>query len=97
MDDYEYDKTYRVRIEGITYPDGNIYYLEYYVHLDFFNIFRVIEPLEKGHKKEGNKLIGAFFDSNDKDSYLVALSGKQIFRGESEYSNQAFFCFGLQQ
>jgi hypothetical protein len=91
VDDYEYDKTYRVRIEDITYPDGNIYYLEYYVHLDFFNIFNVIEPLEKGDKKDGNKLIGTFFDSDDKDSYLVPLSGTQNIRGESEYSNQAFF------
>jgi len=91
VDDYEYDKTYRVRIEDITYPDGNIFYLEYYVHLDFFNIFNVIEPLEKGDKKDGNKLIGTFFDSDDKDSYLVPLSGTQNIRGESEYSNQAFF------
>ena len=91
VDDYEYDKNYRVRIENITYPDGNNHSLEYYVHLDYFNIFSVTEPLENGDKQDGNKLIGTFFDSNDKDSYVVTLSGNKDFKGESEYSNQAFF------
>jgi hypothetical protein len=91
VDDYEYDKTYRVRISNITYPDGQQQSLEYYVYLDYYNIFNVTEPLEAGDRKDGNQLKGSFANSDDKDSYSLTLSGNKHFKGESKYSNQAFF------
>jgi hypothetical protein len=91
VDDYEYDKTYRVRISNITYPDGQQFYLEYYVHLDYYNIVDITEPLEAGDRKDGNQLKGSFANSGDKDSYVVSLAGNTRFKGESKFSNQAFF------
>jgi hypothetical protein len=91
VDDYEYDKTYRVRISNITYPDGQQSYIEYYVHLDYYNIFDVTEPLETGDRKDGKQLKGSFANTDDKDSYSITLSGNKRFKGESKFSNQAFY------
>lgn len=91
VDDYEYDTTYRVRIDNITLPDGQQSYLEYQVHLDYYNIVDITEPLEAGDRKDGSQLEGSFFNSNDKDSYSVTLSGSYQFKGESKFSNQAFY------
>jgi hypothetical protein len=92
VDGYEYDKTYRVRISNITYPDGQQQSLEYYVHLDYYNIVDITEPLEAGDRKDGNQLKGSFANSDDKDSYSVTLSGNKRFKGENEqFSNQAFY------
>jgi hypothetical protein len=91
VDDYEYDKTYRVRIDNITYQDGQQHYLEYYVHLDYYDIVDITEPLEAGDRKDGNQLKGSFANSDDKDSYSVTLSGNKQFKGESKFSNQAFY------
>jgi hypothetical protein len=90
-DDYDYDTTYRVRIDNITFPDGQQYSLEYYVYLDYYNIFNVAEPLEAGDRKDGNQLKGSFANTDDKDSYSITLSGNKQFKGESKFSNQAFF------
>ena len=91
VDGYEYDTSYRVRIENITYPDGQQHYLEYYVYLDYYNIIDITEPLEAGDRKDGNQLKGSFANSDDKDSYSVTLSGNKQFKGESRFSNQAFY------
>jgi hypothetical protein len=90
VDGYEYDTTYRVRIDNITFPDGQSSYLEYYVHLDYYNIVDITEPLEAGDRKDGNQLKGSFSNSDDKDSYSIMLSGNKRFKGESKFSNQAF-------
>jgi hypothetical protein len=91
VDGHEYDKKYRVRIDNITYPDGNQYYLEYYVYLDYYNIADITEPLEAGDKKDGNQLKGNLASKEDKDSYSVTLSGNKRISGESKFSNQAFY------
>ena len=90
-DDHEYDTEHLVEISNIRMPGGERRDLVCYVYLDYYNLFDVIEPLEAGDKKVENKLTGSFSTSNDKDSYPVTLSGNIRFKGESEFSNQAFF------
>ena len=65
--------------------------MKYSVYLDYYNLFDVVEPLETGDAKSGNKLQGSFLNNNDKDSYTVSLAGKTVFKGDSRFSNQAFF------
>ncbi|MEH6585028.1 MAG: hypothetical protein V7720_00645 [Halioglobus sp.] len=92
VDGYKYDTKYFVTIDNIVYPDGNIDSVEYYVYLDYYNIFNVNFPLEAGDSGTSNTLRGSFTNSNDNDSYKVFLSGNKRIAGKNnQYSNQAFF------
>jgi hypothetical protein len=91
VDDYDYDTEYVVEINNIQLPGGARRTVKYAVYLDYYNLFNVIEPLETGDAKNGNKLQGSFLNSDDKDSYSVSLAGKTVFKGQSKFSNQAFF------
>jgi hypothetical protein len=91
VDDYDYDTEYVVEINNIQLPGGERRTVKYSVYLDYYNLFDVMEPLEAGDAKSGNKLQGSFLNNNDKDSYIVSLAGKTVFKGQSKFSNQAFF------
>ncbi len=91
VDDYDYDTEYLVEIDNIQLPGGERRSVKYSVYLDYYNLFDVMEPLEAGDTKNGNKLQGSFLTNNDKDSYTVGLAGKTVFKGDSRFSNQAFF------
>jgi hypothetical protein len=90
VDGWEYDTHYTVTIDNISMPDGDIRKVQYAVLLDRFNLFSVDGPLETGDSHQGTSLQGHFNTAMDTDSYTALLSGQHSFRGDSEFSNQAF-------
>lgn len=91
VDDYEYDTEYMVEVSNIQMPGGATDTVEYFVYLEYFNIFTVEEPLEAGDAKAGNELTGSFQTGDDADSYPATLDGVTRFEGLSGFSNQGFF------
>ena len=88
---WEYDRVYKVRINGIRMPGGGTRNLEYHVMIDRFDLFNVDYPLEASDMAQGGTFQGRFDTATDKDSYRISLGGEKTVLGQSEFSNQAFF------
>jgi hypothetical protein len=89
--DWELDTRYRVEISNVAMLTGQLRDFSYEVFIDYADLLDLTEPLEPGDRQAGNRVEGTLDDSDDRDSYVVELSGNIEFTGQSEFANQAFF------
>jgi hypothetical protein len=89
--DWQLDTRYRVEISDVAMLSGQLRDFSYEVFIDYADLIDLTEPLESGDRQSANRVEGTLDDSDDRDSYLVELSGNIEFVGESEFANQAFF------
>ena len=92
VNNWQYDTWYTVSVDNIHYQSGKVGSISYDVFIDYKNFFNTRFPLEGGDSIRSPHLIeGTLFDTNDKDSFDVALSGKITFSGSSQFLNTAYF------
>lgn len=89
--DWELDTRYRVEIGNVGMLSGELRDFRYEVFIDYADLVDLTEPLEYGDRQVANRVEGSLTDSDDRDSYVVDLSGEIRFVGQSEFVNQAFF------
>jgi hypothetical protein len=92
VDNWQYDTWYTVSVDNINYQSGKVGSISYDVFIDYKNFFTTDFPLESEDTQKSSRLIeGTLFDSNDKDSFELALSGRIEFSGSSQFLNTAYF------